>query len=101
MAGVFDDVEVVLLGDGHDGVHVGHLAKEVDGDDGFGFGGDGGGDEVGVDVVGFGVDIDEDGFGTDASDAACGGEEGEWCGDDFIAWAYIEGHEAVEDGVGA
>jgi len=33
LGGVFDDVEVEFLGEGHDLVHIGHLAVEVDGDD--------------------------------------------------------------------
>ncbi len=61
MGGVFDDVEVVFLGDFEDGGHVAGVAGVVHDDDGFGARGDAGCDGCGGDgeVVGAG-DVGED-----------------------------------------
>jgi len=40
LAGVFDDEDPVLAGDVEDGLEIGGVTEEVDGDDGFGFWGD-------------------------------------------------------------
>ena len=40
LAGVFDDEDPVLAGDLEDGLEIGGVSEEVDGDDGFGFWGD-------------------------------------------------------------
>ena len=46
VGGVLDDEQLVLPRDGHDGVHVGRLAGEVDRDDGAGARRDGGLDRL-------------------------------------------------------
>ena len=61
LAGVFDDEEVMLFGDGHDFVHIGGDAEDVDGEDGLGVLGDLGFHLVGIDLEGFGVGVDHDG----------------------------------------
>lgn len=101
LGGVFDDVKVMLRGKGHDGVHVGHLAEEVDWDDGFGFSPDEGGGVDGIEIEAVFSDIAKDWSGPDAGDAAGGGEEGEGGNNDFIAGADAQGHEREEDGIGA
>ena len=40
LAGVFDDEDAVLAGDLENGLEIGGVSEEVDGDDGFGFWGD-------------------------------------------------------------
>ena len=102
LGGIFDDGDVAMAGgDGVDGVHVGGLAVEADRQDGLGAVGDPGFDQGGVDVAGVGFDIDEDRFGAEQDDDFGGGDKGEGSGDDFIAGADAEGHEADEQGFGA
>lgn len=49
-AAVFDECDFVSVGDGLDFVHVCGVAEDFDGDDGFGFGSDGGFEFFGVHV---------------------------------------------------
>ncbi len=101
LGGVLDNHELMLLGDLHQGVHVGHLAVEVHGHDGARAGGDFCLDLRHVQVVGGGINIHEDGRGADARDGAGGGEEGVGRGDDLVARADPLGHQADEQGVGS
>ena len=61
MRTVFDDVEVVLLGDCHEGIHVTDDLSRMDGDDGAGSWRNGGLDGFGIDAPAFGFDVDDDG----------------------------------------
>lgn len=73
----------------------------MNGDDGFGFGGDFAAGVVDVDIEADGAGIDENGDSTKAADAACGGEEGEGGDEDFISGFDAERHESEQDSVGA
>lgn len=101
LGAVFDDQQVVFLGDGHDFVHGAGVAVQVDGHDGAGAGRDLFADAFRVDVVRVWVDVREDGCGADGADAFGGGEEGEGCGDDLVAGADVQGSQADDQGVGA
>ena len=107
LGGVFDELEIVFAGDGGEGVHVGALAEEVDGEDGGvleagweGFGEDFL-DGLGVEVEGGEVDVGEDGMGSGAEDGGGGGEEAEGGGNDGVAGADAGGGEGEPKGVGA
>lgn len=91
----------MFLGDRVDGVDIGELPKEVDGEDRFSFGGDGGFDFGGIDAHRFGVDIDENGSGTELGDDFGGGDEGEGARDDFISGADIGGLHHDAEGIGS
>jgi hypothetical protein len=79
-----------------DGVHLGGLAVEVDGDQGLGFGGDRGFDFGGVEVVRVRLDIDEDRLRPGAPDGPGGGEEGVRGGDDLITGADLPICQAIK-----
>jgi len=96
-AGIFDEDDLVFLGELFEFGDAAGVAEDFDADDGLGFGGEGGGEFIEVDVEGFRVDIDEDGFSSDVEDAVGGGDEGEGGGDDFVVGADAGGdHSAVE-----
>ena len=101
LSGIFNDEKIVLCRESHDGVHVGHLAKEVDGNNGFGFGRDKTGGVDGIKVETDGADVAENWGGSHPGDTAGGGKKGERGDEDFVAGTDPEGHEGEEDGVGA
>ena len=101
LGAILDDRDMAAPGDLHDGIHVGHLAEEVNGQDGLGARCDGRLDFMRVDVEGQGVDVDENGLGVEAVDDAGRGEEREGRGDDFVAGADVQGHEGDEQSVRA
>src|SRR5574340_1180265 len=88
---VFNDDQVVFFGEGEDGVHIGHVRAEVDGDDGPGARGDGLLGEERVEAVIGGVDIDDDRDGAGGHGSGGGGLEGVGWDDDFIAPADAGG----------
>src|ERR1035437_4266423 len=90
---VFDDLELVLLGDLIDGDHVRALPVEVDGYDGLGFRGDGRLNLLRADALGRGAAIDEDRCGPRDPDGFRGGEKGVRVGDDLVAGADAQGHQ--------
>ena len=98
---IFDDRDAVLGGNGVDGVVVGTLAVEADGDDGFGSGGDGGFQQCRVEVAGARVNVHVHGFGAEQGYGFCGGDVGKARSDDFIARAYAQGHLCNLQGIGA
>lgn len=98
---VFEEEETVFVADGDEVVHFAGVTEEVDGDDGFGFGGNFFFNFLGIDIHGLGIDIDEDGCGVEVGDAPGGGCEGEGGGDDFVTWLDAKGHEAEVEGGGA
>ena len=101
LSGVFEDGNAERASEMEDGVHVGALAEEVDGNNGFGLGilGESEGEGRDGKVKGGGIDIDEDWSGAQASDATSGGEESVWGSDDDITGGDIEGHEEEELGI--
>lgn len=101
MGCVLNDGEVVPLSDFVDGIHVGGLTVNADGDDGAGALGDGVLEEFGIHVPRVGADVDEDGFGAEKHNDLGGGDPGVGDGDHFIAGAYLQRHEGNEQGIGA
>lgn len=93
LGGVFYNREVVLAGEGLEGVHVCGLAEEVDGHDGLGARGDAAGGVCGVDIEAAWAGVYKDGGGAEACDGACAGKEGEAGDEDFVSRADAEGHE--------
>src|SRR6185312_11078909 len=98
LGGVFDDGQIA--GGGLNGVDVGTLAIERDGENGAGAGGDGCGDTGGVKVICARVNVHEDGLCAEQRDHLDGGDEGEGRGDDLIFGADAKRHEGNEQGVG-
>ncbi len=101
LGGVFDDGEIMAAGDGEDGVHVGGLAVQMNGEDGAGARGDGGFQLSGVQVVGAGIDVDVNGRGAGVADGGDGGVESVGDGDDLIAGADARGEQGEVQGAGA
>jgi len=101
MGGVFDDVQVVLLGNLADGGHIAGVAGVVHDDDGFGARGDAGFYGCGGDgeVIGAG-DVGEGYTGTSVEDGVGGGDEGEGGDDDFIAGPDAERQAGEMQGFG-
>ena len=90
LGGVFDEEETGGLSfEGGEGVPVGALAVEMDGEDGFDFAGGAGGEDLGYggggQVEGEWVDVREEAAGSGAEDGTGAGEEGERRGDDGVA----------------
>ena len=97
---VFDDEEVVLLGQGEDGFHIGALSEQVHGYDGFGSRGDMGFDEFCGDVEGMWIHVGHDGDEAQESDDFRGCDVGECGYDDFVAGFEAECHHGDLEGVG-
>ena len=70
LAGVFDDRDAGRARDGHDGIHVGAPAIQVDRDDGARARGDRRGERGGIEGVRGRIDVDERRRGAEARDAA-------------------------------
>jgi hypothetical protein len=101
LTGILDDGELVIPGETQDGIHIGGLAEEVDRDNGFGAGSEGGGEEGGIEIAGRFIDIDEGGGGTGEGDGFGGGHEGGGSGDDLISGSDAEGQEGEPEGIGS
>ena len=101
LGGVFDDDQIVLFRDVHNGGHIGHLAEQVDRDDCFCSRSDLLGNQVGVDVKSVWIDVDKDRRCTKTRNATRCGEEAVSGGDDFVAGADVFGHQRNEKCVGA
>jgi PleD family two-component response regulator len=87
LSGVFDDAQIVFLGNGVDRIHVGDFPPKVDRQDRPRFRRDGGFDFRRVDVVRFRIDVDVNRQGEPAENAGRRGDEGVWRGDHFVPWA--------------
>ena len=96
---VFNEAQPMLLGPGHEGVHVGALPEEVHHDDGLRAGGSGALGRGGVEVEGVGVDVCEDGGGADFGHDFGRGDEGKVGDDDLVAWADTERAQGEVQGV--
>ncbi len=68
MRRLLGNLEPVLFGDGFEGRVVGHLAEEVDCDNGLGLGRDDFFDLLGVDVIRVRLDVGKDGRCADQCD---------------------------------
>lgn len=75
LAGVFDDDEVMFVGNVADGLHVAGLAIEMNGHDSFGFCCNGGFNETGVEVECCLIYINKNRYGTSHGDGVGGGDE--------------------------
>ena len=98
---VFDDAQVVFLGDGVQAVHVHRQAGQVNRDDRLGARGDGRLDLVQVDIAGHRVDIGEHRGRADFDDHVGGGDPGDWRGDHFVARADTGDAQGDFHGAGA
>jgi len=106
VAGVFDDLEAVALGQCGDGWHVAGLAGEVDWDDDFGelafalglfqFGGQG----LDAEVVGAWVDVDEVDLCAAVARAVGAGDEAVGAGPEPVAGAEVERQARQVQGTG-
>lgn len=101
LGGIFENEEVVLVGDGFDSGDVSELSEEVNGKNCLGFWGDGGFDFGGIDAHCFPVDVNEYGDGTELNDGFGGGNECECGGDDFITGADVAGLHGDAESVGS
>ena len=106
LGGVFNKEEVVLAGERGEGVEVGALAVEMDGQDGAGACvgrglGEGMSDGFGRQVIGYRVDVGEERLCAAAEDGAGGGEEAEGGSEDGVAGADVEGGHGEPERVGA
>ena len=98
---VFDDGNAGGLADVHQGIHVGHLTKQVDGHDGLRSWGDGGANLLWVDGEGVWIHVKEHRFGPHQGNHFHRGDEGETSGDYFVARPDIQRHQGNLQGVGA
>ena len=99
LGAVFDDEQVMLAREGHDRVHVGRVAGEMDDHDRLGFRREAAADVGGVEIVGVRVDVGEDGHELLVEDADDGAHVGDGRGDDFGAGRKFErGDGDVESG---
>ena len=101
LGAVLDDTQTVSAGEGHHAIHVGGLAEEVDGDDGFSLRGYFTGGLCGIDIEADGAGIDEHGSSAGTGDTSGGGEEREGGDQYFVPGADAEGHQGEDEGVGA
>jgi hypothetical protein len=100
-AGVFDEEELVVAGEGGERGHICGDAEGVDGENGAGTRGDGRGDGGGGEVQGVGVDVHEDGRCTDVADGVGGGDEGEGRNDDLVVCTDIQSEQRQVQASGA
>ncbi len=103
LGSVLNDVEIELLSDSHDLVHVGRLAVEVHRNDGSWLVacGEDAVEVGGVEVECFGVDVHEDRLGAGICNRSRGGEEGEAGDDYFVSRADPQGSQGEEQGIRA
>ncbi len=94
---VFDDKQLMLVGDFADGLHVSALAVKVNRHDGLGLRRDGRFDFRGVNALGLGIAINQDGSRTGDPDGFGSGEESIGVGDAFVTSSDAEGHEREPD----
>ena len=99
LSGVLHHLQVVLLGQGQDGIHPGALAEQMDRHDDLGARRDLLADEIRVDVVSLGIDVHEDGDTSQPGDHSRRGEEGVGSGDHLIAVADPAGSQGEEQSV--
>lgn len=97
LGGVGDDLEVVFVGYGHDGIHVGGHAENVGNHDGSGVGGDVGFNGGRVKVVGVGVDVGKDGNGVPVDDGCCCGAHRPWGDNHFVSGFNANGADGCNE----
>ncbi len=101
VGGVFDHQQLVLGGDGHDGVHVGHLPGEVYGDHRPGARRDGGIERLRIEIESLQVDVGKDRRHVGFDHGRGGGEERVGRNDDFAAGFDARGHQCDSQRDGA
>lgn len=92
LCGVFNDGNAMLGSNGVDGVKVGALAVQADGDDGFGARGDSRFQQGRVQVVGAGVDVHINRLGPQQGHGLGRGDVRKARGDDFVTGADAQRH---------
>ncbi len=98
---IFDDPELVLVGDLFDRRHVSALPVQMDRHNALRLAGDGCLDLGGVDALGLGIAVNHDYGRAGDPDGFRRGEEGVGVGDDFVAFANAQGHQGQPEGVRA
>ena len=98
---VFHQVNPVLLGPGHEGIHVRTLAKQVHHHHGLRPRGARTLGRGGVELEGSGVDVGKDRRGSDFGDDLGGGDEREVGHDDLVFRSHTERTQRKRQGVGA
>lgn len=98
MGGVFDDRQVVASRNSVDSVQVGRQAGHVNRDDGLGMPGDGGFDEIRVEVQVSRTNINKHGLGIEVAHHFGGGGEGIGCGNHFVAPPQADGFQGQVHG---
>ena len=91
LAGVFNDLQFVLLGNSPDGIHLTALSKQMNWHDGAGPRCNRFFDRLRIEIECLGIDIDEDRRRTRAADRAGGCEKRERCRDDFVSLSNPHG----------
>ena len=89
LRGIFDDEQVVAVGDFVDGVHLAGDTRIMHGHDGLGLFGDGAFDQLLVEVHGVGADVHEHALGTAHGERVGGTDERERRHDDLVAGLYV------------
>jgi len=97
---IFNYEQVMFLGHSHYPVHVGWSAGQVYRQDSLGLWSDGGFQQRRVHVVVV-TNIDEHWNSADMGDTTGTGKKGTWNRNDFVPFAYVQGLEGEDQGVGA
>lgn len=101
LAGVFNDGDAAPGRNFKNRIHVGALAEEMNRNDGFGSGGDGGFEQVRIESVSALVNIHELWPCRAVTDGLRSGHESVGRRDDFIAWADAKGQQTEPKSIGA
>ena len=91
----------MLLGDGHNRIHIRRLAVKVHGYDGTGVRRDGGGNAPRIEIERFRVGFDWNGYSTSKGDGQPGGDGRVRRHDDFVAWTDFQSAQSEMQGIQA
>lgn len=98
---IFENEQVVLIGDGFDRGDVGKLSEKVDRENCFGLWGDGRFDLGGINAHCFPVDIDENRDCSELDNGFGGRNKGKRGCDDLVSGANVTGLHGDAEGIGA
>ena len=98
---VLDNAQSMCLGNGHDGIHIRHLAIQMHGDNGFGVGRDSRLDPGGIEIVRLGINVNKDRFGAQPAHRPGRRKKGVWRSNHLIARLDPGGHQGDQEGIGA